>query len=111
MKTELGKISSVSFGLGAYQGVMLGIHFSLEGKGWGVCDNRSAWDAESIEHNDRCKWTEEDRTNQYSEIMRFVSKLLKDAKVDTIDKLKGIPIEATFDGSTLKEWRVLTEVL
>ena len=26
-------------------------------------------------------------------------------------ELKGKPIEATFDGNTLKEWRILTEVL
>jgi len=43
--------------------------------------------------------------------MRFVSKLLKEAKVDNVDKLKGIPVEVTFDGMMLKEWRVLTEVL
>jgi hypothetical protein len=43
--------------------------------------------------------------------MRFLSKLLKDAKVRSVDKLKGIPVEAIFDGNVLKEWRVLTEVL
>jgi hypothetical protein len=43
--------------------------------------------------------------------MRYVSKLLRDAKVDSVEKLKGKPIEATFDGNTLKEWRILTEVL
>jgi hypothetical protein len=43
--------------------------------------------------------------------MRYVSKLLKEAKVDSVEKLKGKPIEATFDGNMLKEWRILTEVL
>jgi hypothetical protein len=52
-----------------------------------------------------------DRDVRYSEIMRYVSKLLKDDKVDSVEKLKGKPIEATFEGNTLREWRILTEVL
>ena len=43
--------------------------------------------------------------------MRYLSKLLNDAKVDSVDKLKGIPVEVTLEDNTLKEWRVLTEVL
>ena len=54
---------------------------------------------------------EEDRSKQYDEIMRYVSDLLHTAKVDTVDQLKGIPVEATFEGMTLKEWRILDEVL
>jgi len=37
--------------------------------------------------------------------------LKKDAKVNSIDKLKGIPVEVTFEDNMLKEWRILTEVL
>jgi hypothetical protein len=41
-----------------------------------------------------------------------LSKLLKEAKVDSVGKLKDIPVEVTFfEGNILKEWRVLTEVL
>jgi hypothetical protein len=36
---------------------------------------------------------------------------LKDAKVNSVDELKGKPVEVTFDGNMLKEWRILTEVL
>jgi len=43
--------------------------------------------------------------------MRYLSKLLNDAKVDSVDKLKGIPVEVTLEDNTLKEWRVLIEVL
>jgi hypothetical protein len=43
--------------------------------------------------------------------MRFLSKLLKEAKVDSVDQLKGKPVEVTFDGNLLSEWRILTEVL
>jgi hypothetical protein len=111
MTKELGKIEKVRFGHCGYQDACLGISFVLRGKGWGLQDSKSAWDAELIEHTEHTKWTEEDRNKQYSEIMRYVSKLLKDAKVDSIDKLEGKPIEVTLDGMLLHEWRILTEVL
>lgn len=111
MTKELGKIESVNFGLGGYQGAMLGLSVTLSGGGWGVGDFKGGWDAESIKRSEYTKWTEEDRSKDYAETMRYVSKLLKEAKVTSVDKLKGIPVEATFDGTILKEWRILTEVL
>jgi hypothetical protein len=111
MEKRLGKITSVSFGLGGYQGAMLGLHISLGNDGWGVSDSRDQWDAEQISCSERTKWSESDRDVWYAEIMRYVSKLLKDDKVDSVDKLKGKPVEVTFDGNILKEWRILTEVL
>jgi len=111
MEKKLGKIQNVKFGLGGYQDSMIGLHVTLGNNGWGVVDSKSAWDAELIEWTDNCKWTEDDRNRQYSEILRYLSKLLKEAKVDSIDKLKGIPIEVTFNGNLLKEWRILSEVL
>lgn len=111
MRTELGKIMSVSFGIGGYQDCMLGLHVTLGGESWGVGSTQSAWDAERIKHSEHCKWTEEDRSKQYDQIMRYVSSLLKQAKVDSVDKLKGIPVEVTFDGNVLNSWRVLSEVL
>jgi hypothetical protein len=111
METKLGKIEKVSFGLGGYQGCMLGISFTLGNGSWGVGDFKGNWDAEQIKWTEHTKWTEEDRSKSYDETMRYVSKLLKEAKVDSVDKLKDKPIEATFDGNVLKEWRILTEVL
>jgi hypothetical protein len=90
---------------------MIGIHVTLGASGWGVGDSRANWDSEQIKWSEHSKWSEEDRDGWYAEIMRYVSKLLKDAKVDSVDKLKGKPVEVTFDGNTLKEWRILTEVL
>jgi hypothetical protein len=37
--------------------------------------------------------------------------LMEDAKVTDFSNLKGIPVEAEFDGDILKSWRVLKEVL
>jgi hypothetical protein len=111
MEKRLGKITSVRFGHGGYQDAMLGLSVSLGDGSWGVGDFKGNWDAELIKHTEHTKWTEEDRSKGYNETMRFVSKLLKEAKVDTIDKLKNIPVEVTFDGNLLKEWRILTEVI
>jgi hypothetical protein len=111
MEKRLGKIEAVSFGLGGYQGCMLGISFTLGDGGWGVGDFKGNWDSEQIKCTEHTKWTEEDRSKSYDETMRYVSKLLKEAKVDSVDKLKNKPVEVTFDGNTLKEWRILTEVL
>ena len=111
MEKKLGKIENVKFGIGGYQDAMIGLHVTLGNNGWSVGDSRSTWDAETIKWSEHCRWTEADRDKQYAELLRYVSKLLKDAKVDSVDKLKGIPVEVTFDGNMLKEWRVLTEVL
>ena len=111
MEIQLGKISYVSFGIGGYQDAQLGIHFSFDMKGSGVGDSRSYWDSEIISHTENCKWTEQDRTESYAEIMRFVSKLLNQAKVKSVDQLKGIPVEITFDNRMLKSWRILKEVI
>ena len=111
MEKKLGKIESVRFGIGGYSDSMIGLHVTLGAKGWGVSDSRSAWDSERTKWTENCKWTESDRDKQYSELLRYISKLLKDADVDSVDKLKGVPVEITFDGNILKEWRILTEVL
>lgn len=113
MEKLLGKIESVSFGIGGYQDAMLGIHITLSGSGWGVCTEKTAWDSTLIKCSDHAKWTENDRSRFYDEIMRFISKILNEAKVKTVSELRGIPIEAEFEeaGMALKSWRILTEVL
>lgn len=109
--TQLGKIENATFGLGGYHGCMLGLHVTISGGGWGTSMSKSAWDAQRIEWSVRCKWSEEDRSKSYDDIMRYISKLLADAKVDSIDKLNGIPVEVTFENNALESWRILTEVL
>ena len=111
MDKRLGKIESIYFGHTGYQEACLGLSVTLSGDGWGVGDSNSAWDANLIKHSDHCKWTEEDRDRQYAEIMHYISDLLRDAKVDRIERLKGKPVEAEFEGMTLKGWRILTEVI
>lgn len=111
MSKQLGKISHVKFGIGGYQDCCLGIFFSFSFDGTGCNSDKSAWDKNRIKHTAHSKWSEDDRSKQYAEIMRYVSDLLSDAKVESVDKLKGVPIEAEFDGMKLVSWRILKEVL
>ena len=111
MEKRLAKIESVYFGHGGYQDVMIGLHFNFSGHGWGVGFSEDAWDSEMVKWSESCKWTEENRNRQYADMMRKISLYLKQAKVSSIDKLKGIPVEIIFENSTMKEWRILTEVL
>lgn len=112
---KIGKIKSIQFGIGGYQDAMLGLHVTLGGDGWGVGHSDCTWDAELVKVGSHTKWTDRDRDKTYADIMRRVSKLLKDAKVSHVEQLKGVPVEVTFDraglGATLTEWRILTEVL
>jgi hypothetical protein len=111
MKTRIGKIESVKFGRVGYQDAFIGIGFTLSGNGWGVCDSKGHWDSELISHSENCAWTEADRDKAYAETTRYICKLLSDAKSESVDGLKGKPVEVTFDGNTLKSWRILTEAL
>ena len=111
MEKKLGKIQSVRFGHGGYQDACIGLSVTLGDGSWGVGDFKGTWDPELITRSEYTKWTEEERTKGFDDTMRFVSKLLKEAKIDSVDKLKNIPVEVTFEGMSLKEWRILTEVI
>ena len=66
------------------------------------------WDAESIKCSEGSKWTEKDRVQWHDDVMRKLSKILKQAKVNSVDKLKNVPVEVTFDGNMLRSgefWR------
>jgi len=108
---QLGKISSIRLGIGGYQGSMLGLHICFELENSGICTTHSTWDYETTEHTKHCKWTAQSRLDKYADIMVRISKLLKDAKVQDISQLKGIPVEIKLDGLNFYSYRILTEVL
>jgi hypothetical protein len=109
-ETKLGQIQSVKFGRGGYQDVMLGVSVTLGGKGWGVCDFKGDWDFDTTV-NERTKWTELERRSHLAEMLFWLSGIMREAKVETVDKLKGVPVEIVFENNTLKSWRILSEVL
>lgn len=111
MEKLLGKIDSVYVGIGGYNDAMIGIYFTFSSGSTGVGSGQYTWDPSIITCNENSKWTEDERNADLAEIMRFISKLLNEAKVGSVDKLKGKPVELIFEGNTLKDWRILTEVL
>ena len=108
--TFLGKIESIKFGLSDSR---IGLFYTLTFNN--CCGTRSSntvWDPEQIEVTQYTKWTEDDRDRELAQLMRYISKLLSEAKVDDITKLAGKPVEVTIDEfNSLKSWRILTEVL
>lgn len=111
-RKELGKIQSVRFGHGGYQDAMIGLSLTFGGEGWGVgAFINGGWDAATMKRSEHAKWTEAERTAQQAELVVKISELLKAAKVNDVSKLLNIPVECTFDGNMLKDWRILTEVL
>lgn len=109
MEKRLGKIQEAEFGMGGYQDVCFGLSVTLGNDGWGVRDFKGPW-SQSIKADEHKKWTERDRDAELAEMAKFVDNLLRDAKVDYVSQLVGVPVEVTFEGMALKSWRILTEV-
>jgi len=110
MRTEIGKIQAVKFGMGGYQDAMVGISITLgsDKNCWGVGDFKGAW---GISRSEYSKWTEEDRIKQLGEMVMWAHKIMQEAKVEDLNDLVGKPVEVTFEEMTLKSWRILTEVI
>lgn len=107
-RKELGKITDATFGLGGYQECQIGFWLVLGGEGWGVTAGSGAW---SMKRTEFCKWTEQDRLESIGEAAMRLGDTLTKAHKHRVQDLVGVPVEVTFDGSLLKSWRVLTEVL
>jgi hypothetical protein len=107
-RKELGKIKSATFGMGGYQECQIGLWLTLGGESWGVTAGEGAW---GIERSDHCKWTEADRLTEAGKAAMKLAKLLQTAHRYAVQDLVGLPVEVTFDGNVLKDWRLLTEVL
>jgi hypothetical protein len=110
-RKELGRIQGFRWGMGGYQDAMFGATFTLGGSGWGVNDFWGAWAPGVVDPGEFTKWTEAERCGQLADATARLCRLMKEAGVNDSAKLVGTPIEITFDGNTLKSWRVLTEVL
>jgi len=111
IEKELGKITNVYFGFGGYQDAQFGLTVELSFNGKGCIDFIYGGWSEDVSISQYTKWTEQDRSDQRIQMIKKIDKLLHDAKVKTIDELKGKPIEVINEGLKLKSWRILTEVL
>lgn len=110
MEKKLGKIQRFDVGYGGYQGAMVGVSFSLSGEGWGTDDFKGWW-SPSTTSSERTNWSERERGDQFDNVMRFIDRILHEAKKSKTQDLVGVPVEVTFNNLTLMSWRVLTEVL
>ncbi len=105
---KLAKINSIRLGSGGYQDAMFGITFSFTGQGWGVDDFWGVWSREPDQYT---PWTSQDRIQRIGEIMVRLMSVMKQAKVQSLEDLEGIPVEITLEHNTIKDWRILEEVL
>jgi hypothetical protein len=108
MEKRIGNIESVRFGTGGYQDCQLGLGLTFLAGGYGVGTFIGDW---NLKRSDTAKWTEQDRREGFADLMWKISDLLRAANVDDVYKLKGVPVELTFDGNMLKDWRILAEVV
>ena len=111
--TSLARIESVKFGFGGYQDAQFGLSLTFLSNGIGVSTFLGYW---SCERSENTKWTETDRITYFGELCMKIAKMLEIANISDVSELKGIPVELTWDGpssigATLKDWRILTEVL
>ena len=108
---SLGKIESINLGMGGYQNAMFGLSVQLVYGGCMGCgDFKGTWGLE-IKPDKNSKWTEFDRGIKFDETMRFINDLLIKAKKQNLQEMKGVPVEVTIEGGSLKSWRILEEVL
>lgn len=116
IEKKIGKIRSICLGMGGYQGVQFGLQIELGGgrnSSWSVTWTKMVWSKRHIKDPKKewYKWTHEDRRTTYADIVEFLDDTMEKAEVDDFHKLVGTPVEVTFDGNSLKEWRVLEEAV
>lgn len=105
----LGKIEKVRLGTGGYQDAMFGFTFQLMFDGSSCITD--FWGHWSNPPSESAKWTIEDQNKYQSECYTRFRSLMRDAKVNDIRNLEGIPIEVETDNMKLVSWRILKEVL
>ena len=111
LEKRLGKIQDIKFGMGGYQDAQIGVTLTICGgkdSCWAVGSFDGFW---VIERSERCKWTEIQRRESLGDTVMRIKDWLEQAGISDLAALQGKPVEATFEGSMLKSWRLLTEVL
>lgn len=110
-KKVLGKIDKIDIILEDGKLGLL-INFSLDGGKSGITDfTKWNWSYSGVTPGEYHKWTEEDRAKQANETMKFIDKIMDEAKKDSLQKMRYVPVEVTLENNMFKSFRVLTEVL
>jgi hypothetical protein len=105
---KYGKIEDAHVGL--FDDSLLGFSCTLgsDSAGWEV---RTEFFGHVYERPKDAKWTVEAQRAQLGAALLEIGRLLSAAKKERVEELVGVPVEVTFCGCMLKEWRILTEVL
>lgn len=111
MQEYLGKITKASFGMGGYQGVMIGLSldFVFDGSTH-TGDFKGAWSS-IVKVDSHTKWTETDRSRINDETVRFLDKILQESKKNNVNELVGVPVRIFTENMKFKGWEILKEVL
>lgn len=107
IRKEMGRIVVARLGTGGYQDACFGFTFHLTTNGGAVGDFWGFW----AYRPPGAEWTEAQQTMHFGKAMTRALALMNAAKVITLNDLVGKPVEITFDGTMLLNWRILTEVL
>jgi hypothetical protein len=109
MNTKLGKITNAQFGFIRDYPFLMGLilDFKMDGGSYGVgCGGKY-----TINISKECKWNNNERSNAIVKQWDNIAELLKAAKVENVEELKGIPIEITLNNNIFHDFRILTEVI
>lgn len=112
--TYLGKIKSVDIVLDDHGNFGIKFELSLNGGSMGTIDNTKRWKSQdTLKSFDpkHTKWSKLTTTYHCHKSMIELENLMKDAKVTKMTELNGVAIEANFLEFTLKNFRILKEVL
>jgi hypothetical protein len=104
----LGKISDIRIGKGGYDNAMFGITYVIENEHGTSIDFKGCW---SHNPSENAKWTIKDRVSTLGEIFEELNTFMQEAKVTSVEKLVGTPVECYGSPSKVSSWRILTEVL
>lgn len=109
MTKELGKITSAEFGIDKDHSYLFGLElsFSMGSSAIGTGGKYST----NIDWSTSSKYTEVSRDAWLADNMKAIWQILKDAKVNKISELIGMPVEVTIDKNTFQSFRILAEVL
>lgn len=108
-KKYLGKITNAEFGAYPDRPFLVGLQLAFKFDN-GLCVTDGGF--HTINVNDTCKWESEEQKNEaFQKVLKDLSKLLKEAKVNYVSELANKPIEIEIENQMFKSFRILTEVL
>ena len=105
----LGKIVKAEFGSFPDRKFLVGLQLTFKFDGNSHVSDGGRY---TINVSDNCNWeTEEDKNVAYQKVLKHLSMVLEEAKVNYVSELINKPIEIEIEGQTFKSFRILTEVI